>query len=166
MHEDRPNLRRVHCRIQSLRRNLLHLMIPAIQRLSKTPAAASCQRPIFRDSHKVSPIRNQLTIYREHRRQRAFSLCRRIITHLQPPNRSFNQRANRRNIIRSCNSQMKSRHRQSIEAEPSPESSQPLRNTVVTADFLMRNKSPFENRPAYLVRPPHRVLHSSPWPSI
>jgi len=116
MHKDRPHLRRIHCRIEPLRRNLLHLMIPAIQRLPVAPSATPSQPAVIIHRDKVSPIRNQPAIHGEHRSQRPFPLSRRIILCLQPSHRSPNQLTNRTHILIRRNPQSKARHPPSIKA--------------------------------------------------
>jgi hypothetical protein len=116
MHEDRPHLRRIDGRIKPLRCNRLHLMIPAIQRPPKTPPAAPCQLPALSERNKITPIRNQPAIHREHRSQRPINLRRRIIPSLQPPHRSINQRTNPLHILRRRHTQTKRPHPQSIRA--------------------------------------------------
>ncbi len=76
MHKDRSNLGRIDLRIKPLRLNRLNLMISSIERLPKTPPAASRQLTAFSEGYKIRSIGNQLAIYREHRSQRAFDLRR------------------------------------------------------------------------------------------
>jgi hypothetical protein len=53
-------------------------------------------------SHKISPIRNQLTIHAKNSPQRRLPLRHRIILSLQPPHRSLNQLPQNRQILSRC----------------------------------------------------------------
>jgi hypothetical protein len=119
MHKDRPNLRRIHGRVKSLRHNRLHLMISAIKRLPETPPATSSQLRTVSERHKISPVLNQLTIHRKHCSQRPINLRRRIISRLQTPHGSIDQPANPRNILHRCNAQTKAAHERSIKVHAS-----------------------------------------------
>ena len=53
-----PNLRRVYPRIQHLRRNLLDLMVPTIQRLPITPPTTPRKLATLSQRNKISPVCN------------------------------------------------------------------------------------------------------------
>jgi hypothetical protein len=142
MHKDRTNLRRIYLRIKLLRFDRLNLVIPAIQRLPKTPPATPSQLTALIERHKISPICNQPAIHRKHRRESAFNLRRRIVLRLQAPHRSIDQLANPRHILGRRNAQLKSTHAKSIRA---------LRSIA----------SPYKIHPRHLVRPIRFVLDSS-----
>ncbi len=114
MHKDRPHLRRIHRWIEQLRHNLLHLIIPTIESLPFAPPATPSRLAIVRQRDKVSSIRNQLAINREHRLQRSLNLSSRIIPRLQPTHRSLNHFTNPRHILNRSHPQTKAPHPRSI----------------------------------------------------
>jgi hypothetical protein len=144
MHKDRTNLRRIYLRIKLLRFDRLNLMIPAIQRLPKTPPATPSQlTAAFIEGNKISPICNQPAVHRKHRSQRPIDLRGRIIPCLQATHRSINQSLNSCHIFHRGNSQIKLCHSPSIKvARPIP--------------------SLCKNPPRHLVRATRPVLDSSP----